>query len=278
MEIVNFLDFGNREQLRQWLMLHAAEGGECWVTSNRSKLRRDDAIPYVEVVEEALCFGWIDSTCKRLPDGRIAQRLSPRRKGSHWTELNKQRCRDLFVRGLMTQAGWRSLPADYHLRLATSADLASAWDIIVQAKAQMLREGRKQWDDRYPTKALLESDLAHQQGYVLTDNDIVVAYGAVVFDGEPAYEQLEGQWLSQQPYVVVHRLAVAQIAQGRGAARAFLAAVQQMALEQGVHSFRIDTKSDNIAMLRVIEHCGFSFCGYITYQHNGNRNAFEKLL
>ena len=49
-------------------------------------------LPYLDVVEEALCFGWIDSTLKKLPDGRLAQRISPRRKNSHWTELNKQRC------------------------------------------------------------------------------------------------------------------------------------------------------------------------------------------
>ena len=55
--------------------------------------------------EEALCFGWIDSTLKRLPDGRLAQRLSPRRAKSHWTQLNMDRCVDLEDRGLMTEAG-----------------------------------------------------------------------------------------------------------------------------------------------------------------------------
>ena len=278
MEIVNFLDFGRREQLRQWLTEHAAEGGECWVACNRGKTLRDDSIPYVEVVEEALCFGWIDSTLKRLPDGRNAQRLSPRRKGGHWTTLNLQRCADLVRRGLMTSAGMKALPTDYHLRLATADDIPLAWDIIEQAKAQMLREGRKQWDDTYPTLEILNEDVAQQRGYVLTDNDIVVAYAAVVFDGEPAYDHLEGQWLCHQPYVVVHRLAVAQIAQGRGTARFFLTEVERMAHDRGVKSFRIDTKSDNLAMLRVFEHCGFTFCGHITYRHNGNRMAFEKLL
>ena len=67
------------------------------------------AIPYIDVVEEALCFGWIDSTLKRLPDGRLAQRLSPRRPRSHWTELNRERCRSLEERGLMTEAGRRAL-------------------------------------------------------------------------------------------------------------------------------------------------------------------------
>ena len=63
------------------------------------------AIPYIDVVEEALCFWWIDSTLKKLPDGRLAQRLSPRRKNSHWTQLNIERCKDLEARGLMTPSG-----------------------------------------------------------------------------------------------------------------------------------------------------------------------------
>ena len=109
MEITLLLEYKSREELRQWLIEHHATSKECWVTMYRTKIPRTDAIPYLEVVEEALCFGWIDSTQKRLPDGRCAQRLSPRRKGSHWTELNKQRCADLDRRGLMTPAGRAAL-------------------------------------------------------------------------------------------------------------------------------------------------------------------------
>lgn len=76
--------------------------------TNHSKCQPEwPAIPYIEVVEEALCFGWIDSTLKRLPDGRLAQRLSPRQPKSHWTQLNMDRCVDLEDRGLMTEAGRR---------------------------------------------------------------------------------------------------------------------------------------------------------------------------
>ena len=67
----------------------------------------------MEAVEEALCFGWIDSTVKRLPDGRCAQRFSPRRKNSHWTDLNLQRCRNMAERGLMTEAGLQAMPIDF---------------------------------------------------------------------------------------------------------------------------------------------------------------------
>jgi uncharacterized protein YdeI (YjbR/CyaY-like superfamily) len=109
MEIVNLLQFAERGELRQLLMENHAVERCCWVVTYRTKRPEWEAIAYIDVVEEALCFGWIDSTLKRLPDGRLAQRLSPRRKGSHWTELNKQRCADLEQRGLMTEAGRREL-------------------------------------------------------------------------------------------------------------------------------------------------------------------------
>lgn len=111
MEIVNLLEFSERRQLRQWFETNAGKQKECWVACYRSKQPLQGVcLPYIEVMEEALCFGWIDSTLKRIGDGRLAQRLSPRRKGSHWTELNKQRCADLEKRGMMTDAGRNEIP------------------------------------------------------------------------------------------------------------------------------------------------------------------------
>ena len=112
MEITQLLEFTDRSQLREWLEKNHDTAKECWVTMDRTKIPRNDCMPYLHVVEEALCFGWIDSTVKRLPDGRNAQRLSPRRKNSHWTELNIQRCADIERRGLMTDAGRAVLPKD----------------------------------------------------------------------------------------------------------------------------------------------------------------------
>ena len=98
------------QSARQWLAENHPSAKECWVATYRGKKPLPGpCLPYLAVVEEALCFGWIDSTCKRLPDGRLAQRLSPRRKNSHWTERNWQRCADLEQRGLMTDAGRKAL-------------------------------------------------------------------------------------------------------------------------------------------------------------------------
>ena len=106
MEVLNLLHFGTRTELRQWFKENHNKEKCCWVVTYRSKCPSEwPAIPYIDVVEEALCFGWIDSTLKRLPDGRLAQRLSPRRAKSHWTQLNMDRCVDLEDRGQMTEAG-----------------------------------------------------------------------------------------------------------------------------------------------------------------------------
>ena len=134
MEIVNLLHFENRTELRQWLKENHRKEKCCWVVTYRSKCPELPAIPYIEVVEEALCFGWIDSTLKRLPDGRLAQRLSPRRPKSHWTQLNMDRCVDLEDRGLMAEAGrqaferafeYEIIPPDFELnqRLKEEAKL-----------------------------------------------------------------------------------------------------------------------------------------------------------
>ena len=105
MEIDFLLEYSDRNQLRQWLEENHTSAHHCWVSTYRGKVPKPNALPYLTVVEEALCFGWIDSTLKRLPDGRLAQRISPRRKNSHWTERNLARVRDLEQRGLMTSAG-----------------------------------------------------------------------------------------------------------------------------------------------------------------------------
>ena len=100
----NIAYFCHRSDLRHWLEKNANTQKELWIKSTRSA-NDDNGLYYLDIVEEALCFGWIASTLKRLPDGRLAQRLTPRRTKSHWTQLNIDRCVDLEDRGLMTEAG-----------------------------------------------------------------------------------------------------------------------------------------------------------------------------
>lgn len=119
MEVINLLHLSSRSELRHWLEESHNEEKCCWVVTYRGKRLEWPAIPYIEVVEEALCFGWIDSTLKRLPDGRLAQRLSPRRPKSHWTQLNMDRCIDLENRGLMTEAGRQAVEKAFEYEIVS---------------------------------------------------------------------------------------------------------------------------------------------------------------
>ena len=105
----NILQIDNRKDFREWLALHADNERECWVELKRGKPVEDGKFYYLDAVEEALCFGWIDST-QKLIDGKRMQRFTPRKKTSPWTELNKERVRRLEKLGLMTEAGRAVLP------------------------------------------------------------------------------------------------------------------------------------------------------------------------
>lgn len=111
MTLRNILRFSCREQFRDWLVSHHANESECWVTVKKGRPMGEDCLYYLDAVEEALCFGWIDST-NRTHEGCTLQRFSPRKKNSPWSELNIERCRRLDIMGLMTDAGRSVMPKD----------------------------------------------------------------------------------------------------------------------------------------------------------------------
>lgn len=110
MKIHNLLNAASRSELREWLMRNHDKETECWIVVKRGKPVDDGTFWYVDAVEEALCFGWIDSTTKKISEETTVQRLCPRRPKSNWSELNKERCRRMERLGLMTDAGRAVLP------------------------------------------------------------------------------------------------------------------------------------------------------------------------
>lgn len=105
----NILTLTTREELRSWLENNHQSTSDCWVAISIKP--QPQLLCYLDVVEEALCFGWIDGVKKKNEQGQLMQRLSPRTKKSNWTELNKARVRRLERKGLMTTAGRLVLPS-----------------------------------------------------------------------------------------------------------------------------------------------------------------------
>ena len=129
----NVLSVKSCDDFRRWLADYHAMEKECWLHVKRGRPVDDGTFWYLDAVEEALCFGWIDSTIKML-NGTAFQRFSPRRKGSPWTELNKERCRRLERLGKMTDAGRAVLP-----------DMSSEGFRIDQEVLAALREDEAVW-------------------------------------------------------------------------------------------------------------------------------------
>ncbi len=98
MDVTKTLYVTNREDWRNWLEEHYRSAVEIWLVFYR-KQTGQPRIPYNDAVEEALCFGWIDSIVKNLDQERYAQRFTPRTRQSKFSQTNKERLKKLIERG-----------------------------------------------------------------------------------------------------------------------------------------------------------------------------------
>lgn len=108
MDIKEMFYTSSRKEWRAWLKAHHRQKREVWLIYYR-KASGKKRIPYNDAVEEALCFGWIDSTVKRVDDERFAQRFTPRKSNSQLSQMNKERIRKLISEGRMTPAGLKAV-------------------------------------------------------------------------------------------------------------------------------------------------------------------------
>lgn len=123
----NVLDVTTREEFRQWLSTHHASQSECWLVAKKGKQPPTDCVWYLDAVEEALCFGWIDTMHKTI-DGRNLQKFTPRTARSVWSELNRERCRRLERLGQMTAAGRAALPDMDPAHFVIDPEIQQAFD------------------------------------------------------------------------------------------------------------------------------------------------------
>jgi uncharacterized protein YdeI (YjbR/CyaY-like superfamily) len=99
----------SRSALRSWLAANHARKDPVWLISH--KKNSPHYLAYDDIVEEALCFGWIDSTARSLDEMRSMLLLSPRRKASPWSKVNKARVASLARAGLIETPGWAKIEA-----------------------------------------------------------------------------------------------------------------------------------------------------------------------
>ncbi|MFP3913869.1 MAG: YdeI/OmpD-associated family protein [Actinomycetota bacterium] len=134
-----------RGEWREWLDAHPDRSEGVWVAYPK-KSSEVQGPGYDDLVEEALCFGWIDSVARRADDDRTLQWFSPRRKGGIWSRSNKERVERLAARGLMTPRGQAVIDAaradgswsqyDDVEEMVVHSDLAAALDSAPGARAR----------------------------------------------------------------------------------------------------------------------------------------------
>lgn len=162
-------------------------------------------------------------------------------------------------------------------RKAVPSDKETIWKIIQDAIEKRKGEGSHQWQDGYPNLEVIEKDLQREIGYVLTQQNNIIGYIVILINNEPAYNTIEGKWLSTNDFVVFHRIAIAKDSIGKGYATSLLLEVEKIAKAHSIKSIKFDTNFDNHEMLYLAEKLGYTYCGEILIRNNP-RKAFEKLL
>jgi len=94
----------SRREWRNWLQQHHDSETEIWLIFHKQHAD-ETSIGYTDAIEEALCFGWVDSLVARLDEDRYARKFTPRKPNSRWSTINRQRYADLKARGLMAAPG-----------------------------------------------------------------------------------------------------------------------------------------------------------------------------
>ncbi|GHV08763.1 acetyltransferase [Clostridia bacterium] len=158
------------------------------------------------------------------------------------------------------------------IRKTTAQDLPSALKIYSEARVFMRENGNPtQWKDYYPPEEMIKTDITTGRGYVCEDGGEVVAVFYFNIEQDPTYDYIEGAWLYDADYGVVHRIAVRRGTKGVGAY------CLNWAYEQ-CRNLKIDTHEDNIPMLKLLDKLGFVHCGKIwVLDGTEERVAFQKV-
>ena len=163
------------------------------------------------------------------------------------------------------------------LRKAEIEDRDTIWNILQQAIERRRKDGSTQWQEGYPNLGTVESDIAKGFGYIMAVDGEISVYVALILNDEPAYSTIEGAWLSNGEFVVVHRVAVDEKFAGQGMVKILFDHIEEFTRSHGIQSIKVDTNYDNIPMLKILENKGYSYCGEVVLA-GGVRKAFEKII
>ncbi|MCL2813291.1 MAG: GNAT family N-acetyltransferase [Oscillospiraceae bacterium] len=158
------------------------------------------------------------------------------------------------------------------IRKTAVADIDSVMQIYAEAREFMRENGNPtQWKDKNPPQSLIEGDIQQKKSYVCVENDEVIAVFYFAVECEPVYNSIAGNWLSDEIYGVIHRIAKRRQAP-KGVGRFCI----EWCIRQ-CGNIRIDTHENNAPMRKLLGNLGFVYCGVARYPDGGERMAFQKI-
>lgn len=165
----------------------------------------------------------------------------------------------------------------FTLELAKKEEVKKYYEIILEGMAFQRQQGFTQWTKEYPNKDTISDDVKNEKGYVIKQNGDIAGYMCIDFSKEPAYDNIKGEWRSDMPYAVVHRMAFDKKYRGIGLSETAFKMIDKLCLEKGIKNIRVDTHFPNLRMQHILKKNGFVNCGVIMFQ-GGEKLAFDKLL
>lgn len=163
------------------------------------------------------------------------------------------------------------------IRLSQPKDLPALLELFEEARKTIAALGIDQWQDGYPSEAVVQEDIENHRSYVVEKSGVLQGTFVLV-EQEPDYDKIyEGQW-QEKAYIAIHRVAVSVVSRGTGITDAIIRYASAHAQNLGRPSLRIDTHRGNVPMRRMLEKQGFQHRGQIFLQDGSPRVAYEKSL
>ncbi|CAG5081833.1 GNAT family N-acetyltransferase [Parvicella tangerina] len=160
-------------------------------------------------------------------------------------------------------------------------DIEGIMKIIRDAQKLLASQGSDQWQDGYPDVARITLDIDNNESYIVENEEgELMATTMFTLGGEPTYNKIEGEWLTQDPvqYGVIHRLAVSADHRKKGLAKFILKKCEDLLVERQFDSLRIDTHRKNVGMQNLLTGLGYQYCGVIYLNSGSERLAYEKMV
>ncbi len=162
------------------------------------------------------------------------------------------------------------------IRLGTLKDTKNIMKIIKEAQSRMKSAGMTQWQNNYPNETIIKQDIMDGALFVYEVNNQIVGTMSV-FSFDFVYDHIEGSWLNNNPYKVIHRIAISNAYVGKKLTHQMINFVFDYF---NIRDIRIDTHQKNTAMIKSLESQGFILCGtvHVTTDTDSLRLAYHKII